>query len=357
MDGCGWRSLICDGILLSTPAVVDRLQPVRARPHRAAVGQSAAADADQRLPAAALARGAPAQLGGGAVRGDGAGQTSGRRGGGCVRGAQRGLGRGEPRIAACSGRCCSTRTWRCRSGSSWSSLPSDPWRWEKQGGGSAPRPRQRAEPLKSGCFPVISPELQLTLKNMVSKGLRPLAGPRQSPGLTSAPLPRPPPAGSIGRAGILADQAVVVGAAPWCLAAAAQLRDHARQHLRQFRQQSPRLHAGLARHRLDLVRAQHRMQLVRRDGMIVAVANQDCAIWPSPCCSNADIRPCSAPPGAAPAPVPCRGNRPPPSSVAARLPSALPPGPGPGHPAPPPSGPAAAKRPAGRHPIVRPKDP
>ena len=35
---------------------LDRLQPVGARPDRAAVGQPAAADADQRVPAAALAR-------------------------------------------------------------------------------------------------------------------------------------------------------------------------------------------------------------------------------------------------------------------------------------------------------------
>ena len=51
--------LICDGVLVSTPARIDRLQPVRARSDRAALGQSPAAHADQRVP--------PAQVGAGAL--------------------------------------------------------------------------------------------------------------------------------------------------------------------------------------------------------------------------------------------------------------------------------------------------
>ena len=45
------------------PGRLDRLQPVGTRPDRTAVGRPAAADPDQRIPAAALARSVAAELG------------------------------------------------------------------------------------------------------------------------------------------------------------------------------------------------------------------------------------------------------------------------------------------------------
>ena len=74
---------------------LDRLQPVGARPDRAAVGQPAAADADLGVPPAALARRAAAEHRGGAVRGAGGRQAADRGGGRLHRGARRGLGGGE----------------------------------------------------------------------------------------------------------------------------------------------------------------------------------------------------------------------------------------------------------------------
>ncbi len=74
---------------------VDGLQPVGAWPDRAALGQPAAVDPDQRVPPAALARRPAAEHGGRAVRGAGAGEAAGGGGGRRLRGAQRGLGRGE----------------------------------------------------------------------------------------------------------------------------------------------------------------------------------------------------------------------------------------------------------------------
>ena len=76
---------------------LDGLQPVGARPDRAAVGEPVADDADQRVPPAALARRPVAEHGGGAVRDPRAGQAAGGGGGRLHRGARRDLGCGAAR--------------------------------------------------------------------------------------------------------------------------------------------------------------------------------------------------------------------------------------------------------------------
>jgi hypothetical protein len=79
--------LFCDGAL-------DRLQPLRPRPDYSARRQCAGPDADQRLPAPALARGAAAAHGRGGVRGAGAGEAAGQRRRRQSRGARRAARRG-----------------------------------------------------------------------------------------------------------------------------------------------------------------------------------------------------------------------------------------------------------------------
>ena len=81
------EELICDGVLVSTPAGSHRLQPLGSRPHHPHRRPDLGRDPDQRLPAAALARSADLASRQGDRRGSGGRQAAGERGGRPRRGA------------------------------------------------------------------------------------------------------------------------------------------------------------------------------------------------------------------------------------------------------------------------------
>ena len=123
--GCGWPELMCDGILISTPA---GSTAYNLSAHGPIVPLSA-----NLLPLTPISAFRPRRWRGAllpstaqrAVRGAGGGQAAHRRGGRLHRGAQRDLGGGERGPLDQHHRAVRSRTACCRSGSSPSSSPSD----------------------------------------------------------------------------------------------------------------------------------------------------------------------------------------------------------------------------------------
>ena len=108
--------LVADGALLCTPAGLDRLQLLGARPDPADRGRHPRPHAHGRLPPAALARRAAAEVGAGDLRGAGARQAPGLGGGRLGRGARRHPHRDRERAATSSTTSSSIPATASRSG-------------------------------------------------------------------------------------------------------------------------------------------------------------------------------------------------------------------------------------------------